>query len=163
MIRRMGTAESEQGGARVRFPPPLVYLGFVLLGVALRYLRPLALDVDRGVLIAVGAAAALAGIALVLSARLWFSRTGQDPRPWRPSPELILRGPYRFTRNPMYLGIFLFQLGIGVALDNLWIVLLAPASLLVVHFIAVRPEEAHLEQKFGEPYRRFKASVRRYL
>src|SRR5262249_50920210 len=156
-------AQSEQGGARVRFPPPLVYLGSVLLGVALRYLRPLALSGDRRLRLAVAAVAALAGIALVVSARSWFKRTGQGPKPWRPSPELILRGPYRFTRNPMYLGVFLFQLAVGVALDNLWIILLAPASLVVVHFIAVRPEEAYLEEKFGEPYRRFKSSVRRYL
>ena len=150
-------------GAKVRFPPPLVFLGLLLLGVGVDRFFPLAMGGARIVWVALGALVALAGIALVLWAGKWFERTGQAPAPWKPSPELILSGPYRFTRNPMYLGMFFTQVGLGLALRNPWIALLAPASLAVVHAIAVRPEEAYLEEKFGEPYRRFKQSVRRYL
>ena len=63
----------------------------------------------------------------------------------------------------MYAGMTLFQIGVGIAAGNGWIAALAPISLLLVHFIAVRPEEAYLEEKFGESYTRYKASVRRYL
>lgn len=92
-----------------------------------------------------------------------FKRTGQNPVPWTPSPELILEGPYRFTRNPMYLGLTLFQVGIGFAINNLWISLFAAPALLVVHFIAVLPEERYLTEKFGESYKAYLVKVRRYL
>jgi len=96
-------------------------------------------------------------------ARNLFVRTGQNPTPWTPSPELLLAGPYRFTRNPMYLGVTLFQLGLGLAVNNLWISLLAAPALLVVHFTAVLPEEKYLSEKFGEDYKAYLVKVRRYL
>lgn len=105
----------------------------------------------------------LIGLSLVISARTLFMRTGQNPKPWTPSPELLLNGPYRFTRNPMYLGITLVQFGLGLALGNLWISLLAPFSLLIVHFMAVLPEERYLAEKFGESYQAYLVKVRRYL
>ncbi|HEY1586248.1 MAG TPA: isoprenylcysteine carboxylmethyltransferase family protein, partial [Polyangia bacterium] len=98
-----------------------------------------------------------------VSARQLFVTSGQDPKPWMPSPSLVVRGPYRFTRNPMYVGMTLLQVGIGFLHGNLWIVLLAPALLLTVHYTAVLREEAYLEEKFGDAYRAFKRRVRRYL
>jgi protein-S-isoprenylcysteine O-methyltransferase Ste14 len=74
-----------------------------------------------------------------------------------------LEGPYRFTRNPMYAGVTLFQLGLGLALNNVWIALFAPLSLLTVHFIAVLPEEKYLTEKFGANYKAYLRTVRRYL
>jgi len=92
-----------------------------------------------------------------------FKSTGQDPAPWKPSPELVLSGSYRFTRNPMYLGLTCIQIGLGLLLSNLWISLLAAFSLLVVHFIAVVPEERYLSEKFGDSYKGYLLKVRRYL
>ena len=63
----------------------------------------------------------------------------------------------------MYVGITLFETGLGVALNNLWISLFAVPALLTVHFIAVLPEESYLAKKFGESYDRYRAQVRRYL
>jgi protein-S-isoprenylcysteine O-methyltransferase Ste14 len=63
----------------------------------------------------------------------------------------------------MYLGVTTFQFGLGILLGNLWISILAPVALATVHFIAVRPEEAYLGDKFGESYLRYKAEVRRYI
>jgi protein-S-isoprenylcysteine O-methyltransferase Ste14 len=63
----------------------------------------------------------------------------------------------------MYLGLSLFQLGLGIALGNAWIAALAPLALAIVHVLAVRPEEAYLTEKFGDPYLRYIARVRRYL
>jgi protein-S-isoprenylcysteine O-methyltransferase Ste14 len=92
-----------------------------------------------------------------------FTRTGQSPFPWKPTPQLILQGPYRFTRNPMYVGVTVFLIGLGLALNNLWISLFAAPALLAVHFIAVLPEERYLTEKFGDSYRSFLARVRRYI
>ena len=79
------------------------------------------------------------------------------------SPSLVLEGPYRFTRNPMYVGMTLLQVAIGLALGIAWVVVGAALSLTVVHFAAVLPEERYLEEKFGEDYRQFCARVHRYL
>ncbi|HXU68470.1 MAG TPA: isoprenylcysteine carboxylmethyltransferase family protein [Polyangia bacterium] len=159
------SVQSGQGGARVRVPPPLVLLGLVLTGFVLRWVGvvPPPLPFSRTVQLVIGALLAAAGIALAVSARNLFAASGQDPRPWKPSPSLVLRGPYRFTRNPMYVGMFLLQIGIGLLSHNLWIVLLAVATLLIIHYTAVLHEEAYLEDKFGDDYRAFKRRVRRYL
>ena len=151
-----------KGGAKVRFPPPLVFLGAIVLGVIVqRKAVPLSLGFARGLRVGAGVLVLACGVSLVVSARILFKRTGQSPIPWKPTPELILQGPYRFTRNPMYLGVTLFVIGLGLAVNNLS--LFAAPALLVVHFIAVLPEERYLAEKFGQSYRSFLAQVRRYL
>jgi len=155
---------SNERGARVRLPPPLVFLGSTLLGVAFQYVvAPARVPVDRAISAIGGILIIAAGLGLIVSARILFKRTGQNPAPWKPSPELILKGPYRFTRNPMYLGVTLVELGLGLAVNNLWISLFAAPALLTVHFIAVLPEEKYLNEKFGESYKAYLSRVRRYL
>jgi protein-S-isoprenylcysteine O-methyltransferase Ste14 len=151
-------------GARVRFPPPFVFLICILAGVAVhRLVAPAVVPVERWISVAAGLAILACGVGLVVSARIWFVRTGQSPLPWKPSPELILRGPYRFTRNPMYVGVTLVQIGLGIALNDLWITAFAAVALLIVHVIAVRPEEQYLTERFGESYTNYVTRVRRYL
>ncbi len=156
--------QNKEGGARVYFPPPLVFLIFILLGVVLQHaVRPLTIPVGRPLRVTGGIVLIVVGVCLGASALVLFRRTGQHPRPWKPTPELIPNGPYRFTRNPMYVAMTLFVLGLGVALNDLWVSLFAPVALLAVHFIAVLPEERYLGEKFGESYRGYVAGVRRYL
>jgi len=151
-------------GARVRFPPPLVFLSAVLIGVAIdRYVAAAPIPIDRSIGMGLGVVTALCGVALLVSSRIHFSRTGQSVIPWKPTPELIFRGPYTFTRNPMYLGMTLVVIGLGVALNNRWIAAFAVPALLIVHVIAVLPEEAYLSEKFGDSYRAYLGRVRRYL
>jgi protein-S-isoprenylcysteine O-methyltransferase Ste14 len=160
----MAQSNPAEKGARVRFPPPLVFLGGILVGVACAYVvAPAPLPVGRTAGVVAGLVLLAAGVSLAASARVLFSRTGQSPVPWKPSPELILQGPYRFTRNPMYVGLTLVQAGLGLGMNNLWIVLFALPALLTVHLIAVRPEERYLTEKFGESYTRYLSRVRRYL
>ncbi len=160
----MTQSDATERGAAVRFPPPLVFLVGLLLGVAFQYaLMPAPAPVARTISVPAGIIILLIGVSFVAAARILFLRTGQNPIPWKPSPELIFKGPYRFTRNPMYVGITLFETGLGVALNNLWISLFAVPALLTVHFIAVLPEESYLAKKFGESYDRYRAQVRRYL
>jgi len=160
----MSQANLDERGAYVRFPPPLVFLGGILLGVACEYVVvPAPVPVARAFSAIGGVLLLIAGLGFIASARTLFTRTGQSPIPWKPSPSLISQGPYRFTRNPMYLGATLVQLGVGLAFNNLWITLFAIPALLAVHFIAVLPEERYLTQKFGESYTRYLAQVRRYL
>lgn len=158
------TKDVEHDGAAVRLPPPLVYAAALGLGVLLHgALVAWPLPLGAGVRAGAGLAVAGLGVALVLAAFGLFRRTGQDPKPWKPTPEILATGVYRFTRNPMYVGMTLLLAGIGIGLANAWLVLLAPVALAVVYATAVRHEEAYLERKFGETYRAYKASVRRWL
>jgi protein-S-isoprenylcysteine O-methyltransferase Ste14 len=160
----MTQSTTTERGADVRFPPPLVFLVAVLLGVvAQAAVTPLSLSLDGGIRLGAGLLLIACGLGLGVAAHVHFSRTGQHPAPWRPSPELILAGPYRWTRNPMYVGMTLVELGIGVAANNLWISILTLPALLMVHRIAVLPEERYLASRFGEPYAAFRARVRRYV
>ena len=156
--------KSTERGADVRFPPPLIYVIWTLLGVLCRYAIAAApMPVPRLASAIGGIVILLAGLGLAASSRRLHKRTGQNPAPWKPTPELIFDGPYRFTRNPMYLGVTILQAGLGIALNNLWIVAFAAAALATVHVVAVRPEERYLSEKFGEPYREYLRKVRRYL
>jgi protein-S-isoprenylcysteine O-methyltransferase Ste14 len=151
-------------GAAVRIPPPLVYLAAVGVGAALHaWLLPLRLGLGTGPRIAVAGLAAGVGIALMAGAFGHFRRTGQDPKPWLATPEIISGGVYRYTRNPMYVSMALLQVAIGVGLANGWILLLVPVVGVVVQRTAIRHEEAYLERKFGDAYTAYKQSVRRWI
>jgi protein-S-isoprenylcysteine O-methyltransferase Ste14 len=154
---------SKQGGPAVRFPPPLVFLGALLAGIGLQFAKPLAAPVGWIARAAVATPLIVVGPALAIWARGGFKRIGRTPQPWLPSSALIVEGPYRFTRNPMYVGMTALLLGLAAALDNGWLLVLAPIALVIVHVIAVRPEERYLEETFGESYVELKRRVRRYL
>lgn len=158
----MTTETTTRDGAAVRIPPPLVFLACILLGLALeRYVffpgtwprSPLSLAAAVGGL----------GVFFLLASFKHFQRTQQDPKPWKPTPELIGEGMYRYTRNPMYLGLGLLQVAVGIALGNAWVVVGVGVSWIVVYLTAIRHEETYLESKFGDSYRTYKAAVPRWL
>ena len=156
--------DDEKDGAAVRIAPPFVYLGGVIVGVLVHaFVMPLAIELSLGVRIALAVAAGVAGLVLMGGAIKLFRRTGQDPKPWESTPEIISTGVYRYTRNPMYVGMALLQIALGVGLANWWIIILVPVVLAIVYAIAVRHEEVYLERKFGDQYVHYKASVRRWL
>jgi len=151
-------------GAAVRFPPPFVYLGAVVLGGLLHELvLPLDLPVPTPLRIAGAAIAGVLGIGLISAAMGLFRKIGQDPKPWKPTPEIVSTGVYRLTRNPMYVGMALLQAAIAIGWANGWILIAVPAVLAIIWAIAIRHEEAYLERKFGETYLAYKRAVRRWL
>jgi protein-S-isoprenylcysteine O-methyltransferase Ste14 len=153
-LRSMTEASSSERGADVRFPPPLIFLVWTLAGVAVRYaFVPAPVPFTQTISVVVGLLVLLIGAGIVASARIHFTRTGQSPIPWKPSPELILQGPYRFTRNPMYVGVTTIQIGLGLVFNNLWISSFAPLALLTVHFVAVLPEERYLSENSARAIR----------
>ena len=148
----------------MRVPPPLVCLGAIGMGVLLQHFA-VPLDLPGTGLLRAAAAGFVSACALALlgGALLAFLRTGQNPKPWTPTPECIASGVYRWTRNPMYVGLALLQVALGIGLANGWLLVLAPITLALIHRTAVRHEEAYLERKFGESYLAYKRSVRRWL
>lgn len=165
-VRAPAATQQEKDAANVRVFPPGVPLGAILVGIGLNRLWPLGF----GSLLPAplrywlgGAIVAGAVLGLGLPSIIIFRRSGQNENPWKPTPAIVERGPFRFTRNPMYLQLVLVCLGVSVLLVNLWILLLTPLVAWMLHHYAIVPEEAYLERKFGEPYRAYKRRVRRWV
>jgi protein-S-isoprenylcysteine O-methyltransferase Ste14 len=131
--------------------------------VVLHWLWALEFAPGSSLRIALGVAVICGGVAILGGAFSVFRRIGQHPDPRKPTPTIARDGPYRFTRNPMYLGGSLIQLGLGIAIGNAWIVLLLVPVVGFIHYRAILPEERYLEEKFGDEYASFKASVRRWI
>jgi protein-S-isoprenylcysteine O-methyltransferase Ste14 len=146
--------------------PPLLYLGAAAAGAVLDALWP-ATILPRGlpalVQYPVGAALILAGLALVVACARRFLAAGTNVPTTRPTTAIVTSGLYRFSRNPIYVGLTLAYLGIAVAADSAWILALVVPVLLVMRYGVIAREERYLDEKFGDDYRRYKGSVRRWL
>jgi protein-S-isoprenylcysteine O-methyltransferase Ste14 len=103
------------------------------------------------------------GAVLSGSAVLRFKGVGTTVRPDRAPSSLVITGPYKITRNPMYLGLALVCLGIAIADQSIWALVLFPIIVIMIQYWAIEPEEAFLERRFGKDYSSYKASVRRWL
>jgi protein-S-isoprenylcysteine O-methyltransferase Ste14 len=152
--------------AEVRVFPPAIPLVAVLLGIALNHLIPIGagyMPVTQvrywvGALLVVGAILGLGW----WSVRL-IRRSGQSENPWKPTTEIIERGPFRISRNPMYLQMVVVCVGFSIILWNVWILLLTPLCAWLLQRWAIAPEEAYLERKFGDHYLAYKRRVRRWI
>jgi protein-S-isoprenylcysteine O-methyltransferase Ste14 len=155
--------ESETAGVVAR--PPLIFLGFLGFGLALDAFLPWPLLPDVGFVLRYAGGGVLAGLglAMLLACLRQFRRRGTPVQTWKPTTALVTDGPYRVTRNPIYLGLFAFYLGLGVLADTFWIVALGVPLFLVLRYGVVAREEAYLERRFGEAYRRYCGRVRRWI
>jgi protein-S-isoprenylcysteine O-methyltransferase Ste14 len=142
--------------------PPVLHLAALLAGIGLNHRWPLSPlpgrwgDVVGGVLIVLG-------VALMPPVLGRFRRAGTSFNTHKPASALITDGPYRFSRNPAYVALTLWYLGIGLLLNNGWVLLLTIPLVLVMDRWVIRSEERHLEARFGDDYRRYESSVRRWL
>jgi protein-S-isoprenylcysteine O-methyltransferase Ste14 len=158
------TTSSSPDTSGVRVLPPLIYAGMFLGGYALNRLVPLRLWGDPPPLARlVGWSLVGAGVLLGASAVVLFRRAGTTPNPTRPTTALVLHGPYRFTRNPMYVGLGLCYLGATLLVNSAWPLVLLPVLIGLVQRWVIAPEEAYLERRFGAEYRAYRTRVRRWL
>ncbi len=157
---RVGEGGKDNPG--VIAPPPLIYLAFLLIGVGADALWPVAV-LPQGPRYAAGAAVIALSLALVISAFGQFRRHKTSFKPHEPSTALITEGPYRYSRNPMYLALSLLYAGIAITADGPWTLALLAPLLIVMHYGVIIREERYLERKFGDDYRRYKSSTRRWL
>jgi protein-S-isoprenylcysteine O-methyltransferase Ste14 len=157
------TSQENNDRAGVIAPPPLIYLGGLLIALAL----------DRwgwhwlvfgstewrwsGLLFVVaGALLAIAGRKAMLAAKT-------NINPFKPTMSIVSSGPFGFTRNPLYLALTLIYLGLTLVANTWWCLPILIPVLLLIHFGVVAREECYLERKFGDSYRQYRARVRRYL
>ena len=146
----------------VNVPPPLFYVAAIAAGAVLRRYVPL--PIGGGGLRVV---AAWAFVALFLALGGWsffaFWRGRTTIIPNRPANTLVLYGPYDYTRNPMYVGMTLLTVGVGLWLNTWWVFLLLPASIACIDRLVIPREEAYLRRRFGSDYDAFTARVRRWI
>ncbi len=148
--------------AGVRVPPPLLLLAVILAGYGFQQLWALEFTTGFGGWVA-GWALIGVGVAVLVAGWVQFFGAKTNIQPHKPSSHLIQSGLYRFSRNPIYVSGLLLQLGIGLLMNNLWIVLLVLVSKLVFDRFVIAREEAYLERAFGEEYRGYQRRVRRWL
>lgn len=144
-------------------PPPLVFLGALVIGVVLNILWPLSIFTDGRIGDALGLLASLASAALGFWAFRTMLRAGEQPDPGVPTRAIVREGPFARTRNPIYLSFALFAMGVALLMNNLWITLVLAPLMIYVDARIVRREENYLEQQFGDEYAEYKQSVRRWL
>jgi protein-S-isoprenylcysteine O-methyltransferase Ste14 len=151
--------------AGVIAPPPLIALAAVALGFIFDWLFPvftLTLLLSPAPRIFIGIALIAAGAALAIAGRNAFVGSGTHINPYKPATALVTTGIFAYVRNPMYVGLALLVLGIGIAFASDWTVLMVVPQMLIIHTGVVGREERYLEAKFGDAYRRYKAEVPRY-
>lgn len=153
---------TERDTAGVIAPPPLIYLGGLGAGFALRAALP-ATPVRPAVRWMVGGGLLGVGGTLMGSFLRAFARAGTPVSPYSASTALVTTGPYRISRNPAYLGMALVYTGIAVGAESLWALVPLPAVLAVIDRGVIAREERYLEDRLGDEYRRYKQQTRRWL
>jgi protein-S-isoprenylcysteine O-methyltransferase Ste14 len=145
-----------------RIRPPWVYASSIGLGLLIHAFWPVQL-LPPSVSVPLGITFVLAALALFVSAVRTFREAGTPVPGNRPTTAIVQKGPYRFSRNPIYLAFTLFQLGLAAWVNSLGLLLaLLPALALMVRVVIPR-EERYLEARFGTEYLAYKRAVRRWL
>ncbi|TMG94845.1 MAG: isoprenylcysteine carboxylmethyltransferase family protein [Betaproteobacteria bacterium] len=142
--------------------PPVVYLGSIALGLVLHLLWPARL-VPPPVSTPVGAIVTVLAIALFVSAVRTLQAAGTPIPGNRPTTAIVRTGPYRFSRNPIYLAFSILQLGISIWVNSVWLLATLAGAAALILYVVIRREEQYLERRFGARYLDYKASVRRWL
>ena len=147
----------------VIIPPPISWTLAILAGLVAGWLYALQFVPTSIPRAWVGGGLFALGVALAVWAIVNIRKAGAQFDVHKPTTAIVETGPYRFTRNPIYLGMFLGQTGIAIGFDSLWVLaMLVPFYFVVRHGVVAR-EEAYLERKFGAVYRGYKSRVRRWL
>ena len=143
--------------------PPIAWALAVLAGLALNWFMPLPI-VPAAVLGGwLGALLFALALALFVWAIATMTRGGSNVPTNLPTTTIVDTGPYRFTRNPIYLAMVLGLIGLAIAFNTLWLLLVPVPFALVIRYGVIAREEAYLERKFGDVYRRYRLRVRRWL
>ncbi len=143
--------------------PPLIWLIGAVASVLIHFFVVREPIMNYNACLVCGVVLVILAPALAISALIVMKRGGTNVDPYKPALTIVRGGPFRFTRNPMYLALCLLQLALGFFLND-WIALLFAVPLaLILHYGVVLREEKYLTAKFGEPYLLLKREVRRWI
>ena len=153
--------ETHDGGVVVVARPPIVYLVSILVGVGLNLVWPVQLFPHA--VEPLGPLLTLLAVVLFVRSVREFRKAQTPIRTRKPVTAVIATGPYRFSRNPIYLSFTLLQLGIGMWANSAWVVGMLIPTLVLMSYGVIAREERYMEQKFGDEYLRYRAAVRRWV
>lgn len=143
--------------------PPLGWALAIVAGLALNWLIPLPFVPATMAAGWLGGAVFVVALALGAWAITTITRAGSNVPTNMPTTSVVDTGPYRFTRNPIYVGMIIALVGLAIAFDSLWLLVTLVPFVLVIRYGVVAREEAYLERRFGDVYRGYRARVRRWL
>jgi len=146
----------------VKLAPPIVYLGLGLIGVGMEYVIPLSIGIDSPSNY-LGVGVIIVSIVSIGFMFKLFKRYETEPDPWKTTSKIITTGPYKYSRNPVYIFACGVPIGLGIAFNTYWALFAFIPALIIVYYTAVKKEEKYLETKFGQEYLDYKAKVRRWL
>lgn len=153
---------SSSNHAGVWIPPPLLYVLPLLLARLLQTVIPLPF-LPVGIVSVAAALFFIVGIVLCIWSVGLFRRSKTSLVPVKPTATLVLHGPYKLSRNPMYMGLLCLYLAVAFWMNNIWALVFVPIVIGIVQHLVIAKEERYLEQRFGEAYRQYKAHVRRWI
>ena len=142
--------------------PPIVYPCAIVLALLLHFAWPVRL-VSHAVGVPLGGAVLLVAVALFLYAVLTFRAAGTPVPGDRPTTTIVRTGPYRWSRNPIYLSFSLLQVGLGFCFSSLWLLATLIPAVALMSFVVIPREERYLERRFPSEYPAYRAAVRRWL
>lgn len=145
--------------------PPLIWAVTVFISLVVHFFVggvPMSL-LPRAISLGIGIVLFTIAPLLAIPAMWLMKAAGTNVHPSEPTTTIVRGGPYRFTRNPMYLALTLLQIGVAFVLNDAITFLFAAALALTLHFGVILREERYLEAKFGEEYLALKRSVRRWI
>ena len=151
-------------GFLVRVPPPVFFFTCLLVGWGLGRARPASVGLDA-LSIRLPIALSLFALASILGmgALVVFSRRRTSPMPFGTPTALLTSGPFRLSRNPLYVALVIVLSGFGVLLDSVWVLAAVPLLALALNTFIIPGEEARLREVFGEQYLAYCSRVRRWL
>lgn len=157
--------DTKRDTAGVIAPPPLIFLGFLIAGIALEYgvVRTQGLDMPPSLRWTVTPLLFLAGLAFIAAALARFRRADTPAPPWQPTTAFVAEGVYRWSRNPMYLGMALIYSALGVAADAPVVFWLLVPLVMTIHYGVILREERYMAARFGAPYLDYAHHVPRWL
>ena len=158
----MGNEPNDNAG--IRIPPPLFFLACLGIGLLLEYLTPIHLVsvsifprvIIGGTFILVSIYFALGGFVVLINNKTPFDTA-------KSTIKIVQEGPYRISRNPLYLSLLLLLFGISVLIVSFWLLFTLPILYILFLIKAVKPEEDYLSKKFGEEYIAYSSKVRRWI
>lgn len=142
--------------------PPLVYLVTIVTGSVLEFAWPTAF-LPRGLAAPLGSALVVAAVVLFLYSAGKFRAAGTPVPGNRQTTAIVRTGPYRFSRNPIYVAFSLLQLGIAAWINSLWLIATLIVAIALMAKVVIPREERYLEGKFGTEYLDYKTRVRRWI
>ena len=158
------TTSAKPQHAGVHFPPPLVYVAGIVIGWLLHRWRPLPITTGPSpVRTTFAAIAFLVYLGFFGAAFTAFRRARTTLIPNQPATAFVTDGPYRFTRNPMYVSLVALYLAVALFMNGWWPIVLLPLVVLVIDRAVIAREERYLGAAFPSEYSAYRARVRRWL